>query len=94
MKENQKLRGPDSVPFLMSQPTQGDIRDSLQQVSRYGTYEVQDTSNSELFFPIIAAGRYDRDALHRLRMQTRIGNDPQAEHDLAPDGPDDKQERR
>lgn len=85
MNENEKLRGPGSVPFLMSQPIQGDIRDSLQQVSRYGTYEVQDTSNSELFFPTIAAGSYDRRALHHLRMQTRIGNDPQADHDLAPD---------
>ena len=36
-------------------------------VNQYGTYEIQRTSNSENFFPIIAAGSYDSRRLHRLR---------------------------
>ncbi len=77
--------GPDSVPFLEGQPIQGMLPDALDMVNRYGTYEIQPTSDSENFFPTIAAGRYDGERLHRLRMQTDIGNDREAHHDLAPD---------
>ena len=85
--EKKPLSGPDSVPFLEGQPIQGMLPDALDMVNRYGTYEIQPTSNSENFFPIIAAGRYDNGRLHRLRHQTDIGNDREATHDLTNDSP-------
>lgn len=81
------LSGPDSVPFLEGQPIQGMVPDALDMANRYGTYEIQPTSDSENFFPIIAAGRYDKQRLHQLRHQTDIGNDREADHDLSPDHP-------
>ena len=82
------LTGPDSAPFLEGQPIQGMVPDAFDMVNRYGTYEIQRTSNSENFFPIIAAGRYDRHRLHLLRHQTDIGNDREATHDLTDDSPE------
>ena len=87
-KKNNSLSGPDSVPFLEGQPIQGMLPDALDMVNRYGTYEIQPTSNSENFFPIIAAGTYDKERLHRLRHQTDIGNDREATHDLTEDSPE------
>ncbi len=86
--EKKPLSGPDSVPFLEGQPIQGMVPDALDMVNRYGTYEIQPTSNSENFFPIIAAGRYDKQRLHQLRHQTDIGNDREATHDLTQDSPE------
>ena len=85
--KNKPLPGPDSVPFLEGQPIQGMLPDALDMVNRYGTYEIQPTSNSENFFPIIAAGSYDKKRLHQLRHQTDIGNDREATHDLTEDSP-------
>ena len=79
---------PDSIPFLEGQPIQGMVPDAFDMVNRYGTYEIQPTSNSENFFPIIAAGRYDKHRLHLLRHQTDIGNDREATHDLTEDSPE------
>ena len=90
MKHKQKPHGPESVPFLKGQPIQGMTPDAFDMVNRYGTYEIQRTSNSENFFPIIAAGSYDSRRLHQLRHQTNIGTDPKATHDLAEDGPNGK----
>ena len=88
MSEHKKpLSGPDSVPFLEGQPIQGMVPDAFDMVNRYGTYEIQYTSNSENFFPSIAAGTYDKERLHRLRHQTDIGNDRKATHDLTEDSP-------
>ena len=87
MKEKNTPQGPQSVPFLEGQPIQGMLPDSLDMVNRYGTYEIQPTSNSENFFPIIAAGHYDKHRLHLLRHQTDIGNDREAVHDLTQDSP-------
>lgn len=81
------MPGPDSVPFLEGQPIQGMVPDAFDMVNRYGTYEIQPTSDSENFFPIIAAGRYDKEHLHMLRHQTDIGNDREATHDLTEDSP-------
>lgn len=85
--KNKPLSGPDSVPFLEEQPIQGMVPDAFDMVNRYGTYEIQRTSNSENFFPIIAAGSYDKQRLHMLRHQTDIGNDREADHDLTEDSP-------
>ena len=85
--EKKPLSGPDSIPFLEGQPIQGMLPDALDMVNRYGTYEIQPTSNSENFFPIIAAGTYDKERLHRLRHQTDIGNDREGTHDLTEDSP-------
>jgi len=85
--KNKAMSGPDSVPFLEGQPIQGMVPDAFDMVNRYGTYEIQPTSNSENFFPIIAAGRYDSKRLHMLRHQTDIGNDREATHDLTEDSP-------
>ena len=85
--QNKTMPGPDSIPFLEGQPIQGMVPDALDMVNRYGTYEIQPTSNSENFFPIIAAGTYDRQRLHQLRHQTDIGNDREATHDLTKDSP-------
>ena len=90
MKHKQKPHGPESVPSLKGQPIQGMTPDSFDMVNRYGTYEIQPTSNSENFFPIIAAGSYDSHRLHQLRRQTDIGTDPKATHNLAEDGPNGK----
>ncbi len=86
--QNKTMPGPDSVPFLEGQPIQGMLPDALDMVNRYGTYEIQPTSNSENFFPIIAAGSYDKNRLHQLRHQTDIGNDREATHDLTQDSPE------
>ena len=83
------LRGPERVPFLDGQPIQGMVPDAFDMVNRYGTYEIQRTSNSENFFPIIAAGSYDKHRLHLLRHQTDIGNDREATHDLTEDSPEE-----
>ena len=85
--EKKPLSGPDSVPFLEGQPIQGMLPDALDMVNRYGTYEIQPTSNSENLFPAIAAGTYDKQRLHKLRHQTDIGNDREATHDLTQDSP-------
>ena len=85
--EKKPLSGPDSIPFLEGQPIQGMLPDALDMVNRYGTYEIQPTSNSENFFPIIAAGSYDKHRLHQLLHQTDIGNDREATHDLTQDSP-------
>lgn len=85
--KNKPLSGPDSVPFLEGQPIQGMVPDAFDMVNRYGTYEIQPTSDSENFFPIIAAGSYDKESLHALRHQTDIGNDREATHDLTEDSP-------
>ncbi len=87
--EKKPLSGPDSVPFLEGQPIQGMVPDAFDMVNRYGTYEIQPTSNSENFFPIIAAGHYDKHRLHLLRHQTDIGNDREATHDLTEDSPEE-----
>ena len=87
--EKKPLSGPDSVPFWEGQPIQGMVPDSFDMVNRYGTYEIQPTSNSENFFPIIAAGSYDKQRLHLLRHQTDIGNDREATHDLTDDSPEE-----
>jgi len=86
--DKKPMPGPDSVPFLEGQPIQGMLPDTLDMVNRYGTYEIQPTSNSENFFPIIAAGSYDTHRLHLLRHQTDIGNDREATHDLTDDSPE------
>ena len=85
--EKKPLSGPDSVPFLEGQPIQGMLPDALDMVNRYGTYEIQPTSNSENLFPAIAAGTYDKQRLHKLRHQPDIGNDREATHDLTQDSP-------
>ena len=87
--KNKPLTGPDSIPFLEGQPIQGMVPDAFDMVNRYGTYEIQRTSNSENFFPIIAAGSYDKQRLHMLRHQTDIGNDREAAHDLVEDSPEE-----
>ena len=69
------IPAPDSIPFLEGQPIQGMLPDAFDLINRYGTYEIQPTSNSENFFPSIAAGHYDTEQLHKLRHQTDIGND-------------------
>ena len=73
------------VPYLLPQPTEGDPVTALELVNRYGTYEIQPTSDSENFFPAIASGNYDSDQLHRLRLQTIIGTRGFAEPDLKED---------
>lgn len=82
MSQKKTPRGPDRVPFLEGQPVPGMTPDAFDLVSRYGTYEIQPTSESENLFPIIAAGHYDAHRLQLLRRQTTIGTDPQATHDL------------
>ena len=64
---------PGDTPFLMPQPTQGDPIDALELVNRYGTYEIQPTTDSENFYPSIGAGTLDSKSLHRLRQQTDPG---------------------
>jgi len=85
MPDKTPPRDRDDVPFLMNQPVCGDQPDSIQQVNRYGTYEIQPTGDSENFFPAIAAGTYDCDRLHRLRLQSVIGTRGFAEPDIKED---------
>lgn len=73
------------VPYLLPQPTEGDTITALELVNRYGTYEIQPTSDSENFFPAIAAGTYNSDRLHQLRMQTIIGTRGFAHPDIKED---------
>ena len=85
--KNKPIHGPDRVPFLKEQSIQGMTPDAFDLVNRYGTYEIQATGNSENFFPTIAAGTFDHARLRRLRLQTDIGNDREATHDLTEDSP-------
>lgn len=73
---------PQRVPFLTSQPINSEDSTAVQMVSRYGTYEIQPTADTEHFFPTIGAGEYDAQQLARLRRQSEIGTDPDAKHDL------------
>ena len=77
MSKKNSPQGPDSVPFLMKQPIQGDMPDSMELVNRYGTYEIQPTADSQNFFPTIAQGTYDKTALGSLRRESRIQTDPE-----------------
>lgn len=72
-----KKRGsaPGDDPILMPQPPEGDPATAFQMVNRYGTYEIQPTTDTENFFPSIGAGSVDTRSLHRLRQQTEVGTD-------------------
>ena len=72
MTNDKKLHGPDFVPNLTDQPVCGDEPGSIQQVNRYGTYEIQPTADSHQFFPAIAQGSYTDSQLRRLRRQCRV----------------------
>lgn len=72
MSNDNPTRDRDDVPFLMNQPVCGDQPDSIQQVNRYGTYEIQPTADSHQFFPAIAQGSYTHGQLRKLRRQTRV----------------------
>ena len=63
----------DRAPFLLPQPPEGDALTAPELVNRYGTYEIQPTADSHQFFPAIAQGEYDRERLHKLRLQSTIG---------------------
>ncbi|MBE6957177.1 MAG: hypothetical protein E7450_06960 [Ruminococcaceae bacterium] len=72
MSNKDTSRDREDVPFLMDQPVCGDEPDSIQQVNRYGTYEIQPTADSHNFFPAIAQGSYTDGKLRKLRRQTRV----------------------
>lgn len=72
MQHKNPTRDREDVPFLMDQPICGDEPDSIQQVNRYGTYEIQPTADSHQFFPAIAQGSYTDGNLRRLRRQTWV----------------------
>ncbi|MBQ3134531.1 MAG: hypothetical protein IJB75_01800 [Oscillospiraceae bacterium] len=72
MPNDNPTRDRDDVPFLMDQPVCGDQPDSIQQVNRYGTYEIQPTADSHQFFPAIAQGSYSNGKLRKLRRQCRV----------------------
>lgn len=72
MANDETLRGPDFVPGLTEQPVCGDEPNSIQQVNRYGTYEIQPTADSHNFFPAIAQGSYSDEKFRKLRRQCRV----------------------
>ena len=79
MSNDNPTRDRDDVPFLMDQPVCGDQPDSIQQVNRYGTYEIQPTADSHQFFPAIAQGSYTAGRLRKLRRQCRVEAEAQTD---------------
>lgn len=55
-KENDKKFDGNHCPTPSSEPVMGEPEDSFDMVNKYGTYNIQPTSQTENSFPHIAQG--------------------------------------
>lgn len=53
-QHNRYAKKPDSTPS--SNPIMGQAWDSIEQVNKYGTYNIQPTNDSDNIYPEIAQG--------------------------------------
>lgn len=51
MSEKKEKRGDTTAPFV--EPVMGEPVDAWDQINKYGTYEVQDTTDTDNVFPLI-----------------------------------------
>ena len=68
-KENDKKFDGSHCPTPSSEPVMGEPEDSFDMVNKYGTYNVQPTSQTENSFPHIAQG-LPKKRKNRKRQQT------------------------
>jgi len=78
MPHEKPQQRPDEVPFLLPQPVEGEPFGAVQLVNRYGTYEIQPTSDSENFYPAIGAGNLSDGRLNQVRRQSKINTSDSA----------------
>ncbi len=53
------MKDKDIYPVPSSTPVDGEPTDSWELINKYGTYEVQDTADTDNTFPTIAQGLSD-----------------------------------